>query len=86
MGPLLSEIPHRHGDVPHGFEISVGPNDNQAHYEDYGNATAESSLKLWKSSPKHLNVMINNGIWKDIEWKKIGAAAYGPFANVWFSE
>ena len=86
LGPLLSEKPHRYGDTPHGFEISIGPKDNQAHYEDYDNATAESSLKLWKSSPKHHEVIINKGKWKNIEWKKIGAAVYGPFANVWFSE
>ena len=86
IAPSLSQNTHSHREIPHGFEISIGPKDNQRDFADYDNATAEESLKLWKSSPKHHDVIVNNGKWKDVEWKKIGAAAYGPFANVWVSE
>ena len=74
------------GGIPNSFEISIGPGNKEEPFEKYDNATAKSSLKRWKNSPKHLEVMLNQGKWAKLKWNKIGAATYGPFANVWFSE
>ena len=41
-------------------------------------------LNQWKGSPGHHQVIINNGIWKTIEWKAMGLAIRGEYAVVWF--
>ena len=85
-GPAISEGDQGENGVPHGYEISIGPKGDKKGFEDYEDATEDESMEGWITSPKHRAVIFNEGIWKDIEWTKIGAAAYGPFANVWFSE
>ena len=86
LAPSISNGPRIKNGVPYGYEISIGPVGNKNGFDDYNDAEEEDSVKGWLLSPKHRAVILNEGIWKDIEWKKIGAAAYGPFANVWFSE
>ena len=87
IAPSLPEKLHTTiGEISKGFEISIGPKNTDSPFEKYKNATAKMSLERWKKSPKHLEVIINEGKWKKVKWKKIGAASYGPFANVWFSE
>jgi hypothetical protein len=48
--------------------------------------TPEMALKLWKGSTGHNNVILNKDIWKDLEWKAMGAAIYKGYAVVWFGE
>ena len=64
------------------FEISIGPKGDKTGFDDYEDASEDESVDGWIASPKHRAVLFNEGIWKDIEWTRIGAAAYGPFANV----
>ncbi len=61
-----------------GYEIAarVGPHD----------ITAKKALSLWKKSYGHNSVIINKGIWKQLEWQAIGAAMYKGYAVVWFGE
>ena len=56
------------------------------YYTRLDDAEEKESIDGWMNSPKHKAVILNEGIWKEMKWTKIGGAAYGPFANVWFSE
>jgi hypothetical protein len=41
-------------------------------------------LAQWKNSKGHHEVIINGGIWKQIEWKAMGVAIRKPYAVIWF--
>ena len=58
-----------------GYEI--------AHWHS-GGATPFSALEGWKKSRGHNMVMINRGIWKDVDWKAVGVGIDGQYAVVWF--
>ena len=58
-----------------GYEI--------AHWFSIG-ATPESALEGWKKSKGHNEVMINRGIWKQVEWNAIGIGIKDEYAVVWF--
>lgn len=47
-------------------------------------ATAEPALKGWQKSSGHNPLLVNSGIWKEIEWKGIGVGIYQNYAVVWF--
>jgi hypothetical protein len=58
-----------------GYEIAVFHSEGM---------TPELALELWKSSPGHLNMILNRNKWKKVKWKAIGAAIKGDYALVWF--
>ena len=58
-----------------GFEIAFFSSDG---------AQAEESLAGWKSSAGHNPVIVNEGTWKDVEWKAMGVGIYGNYSVVWF--
>jgi uncharacterized protein YkwD len=58
-----------------GFEI--------AHWSTHGN-DAQTAIYSWKNSPGHNSVMINQGTWKNHEWKAIGIGIFGSYAVIWF--
>jgi hypothetical protein len=63
----------------YGYEIAVS--------SLTGNTiTAENALTSWKGSYDHNDVIINLGIWEDVQWKAIGMGIYKEFAVVWFGE
>lgn len=41
-------------------------------------------LAQWKRSSGHHQVIINQGIWKSVDWQAIGIAIRPPYAVVWF--
>ena len=41
-------------------------------------------LAQWKRSTGHHQVIVNQGIWKEVEWKAIGIGICPPYATVWF--
>ena len=86
LAPSLSNGTRQTNGIPHGFEISIGPVGSKDDFADYDDAEEKESIDGWMNSPKHKAVILNEGIWKEMKWTKIGGAAYGPFANVWFSE
>jgi hypothetical protein len=47
-------------------------------------AFATDILKGWQKSKGHNQVIINGGVWKDIEWTAMGVGVYGEYAVVWF--
>ncbi len=44
------------------------------------------ALELWKGSPGHNAVMLNEGTWADNTWRAVGAGVYGGYAVLWFGE
>lgn len=60
-----------------GYEISAWSS---------GDITENQALEIWKASSGHHNVIINEGVWSNIEWNAIGAAIYKGYAVVWFGE
>jgi hypothetical protein len=62
-----------------------GPGYEIAYYSSAG-ANAEEGLSGWQESPSHNPLLVNTGIWKDIEWKGIGIGIYREYAVVWFGQ
>ena len=60
-----------------GYEIA---------YWNGGGAGASDALAGWKKSKGHNTVIINKGIWKEVQWQAIGIAIYGEYAVVWFGK
>ena len=58
-----------------GYEIAFYSSDG---------AEADEALNGWKKSKSHNPVMINSGIWEQVEWKAVGVGIYGKWAVVWF--
>jgi len=58
-----------------GFEI--------AHWSTYG-TDAQTAFYSWKNSSGHNSLIINQGIWKNHEWKAIGVGIFGSYAVIWF--
>jgi uncharacterized protein YkwD len=48
--------------------------------------SADMALNLWKNSPGHNAVMVNEGIWADNVWKAVGVGIYGNYAVLWVGE
>jgi len=60
-----------------GYEIA---------YWNGGGAGATDALAGWKKSKGHNTVIINKGIWKEVQWQAIGIAIFGEYAVVWFGK
>ena len=60
-----------------GYEIA---------YYHSGGAKADGALTVWKASPGHNTVIVNQGNWKNLKWKAIGIGIYREYAVVWFGE
>lgn len=63
-----------------GFEISYGIDDANLYAE------AEKAFISWKSSSGHNSVIINEGIWSNMQWNAIGIGIYKNYAVVWFGK
>lgn len=59
----------------HGYEISA-----------FNTAPDVDWLAQWKKSTSHHQVLINQSIWKQVEWKAMGLAIRAPYAVVWFGK
>lgn len=58
-----------------GFEIA---------FWSSAGANATDALRGWQSSSGHNAVMVNAGIWKDMNWKAVGIGLDGEYSVVWF--
>ncbi len=56
-----------------GYEIAAG-----------GVNSPEEALCEWTTSTMHHAVIINRGMWRDVDWNAMGAAVYKGYAVVWF--
>lgn len=68
--------------VSAGFEIAFWTNIPFLDPEKY----AALSLKEWKKSPAHHQVIINLPPWDRFTWMAMGVGAYKGYAVVWFGE
>ncbi|MCC6521031.1 MAG: CAP domain-containing protein [Polyangiaceae bacterium] len=65
-----------------GFEIAIGhPGENTGYVLD-----ANRALELWKSSPAHHAVILNQDKWADTTWRAMGAGIVDSHAAVWFGK
>ena len=60
-----------------GYEI--------AYYSSAG-ASAVEGLAGWKKSPSHNPLIVNEGMWSNVNWKAIGIGLYKEYGIVWFGE
>lgn len=60
-----------------GYEI--------AYYSSSG-ANAQEALAGWKVSEGHNPLLVNTGIWKDVNWKAVGIGIDDSYGVVWFGE
>jgi uncharacterized protein YkwD len=51
-----------------------------------GTVTAAAALQAWQADPPHNDVIVNQGIWKDLTWRAIGVWVEDGWASVWFGE
>jgi len=67
-----------------GYEIAHG----YSNYKTYPgvDVTPATALDGWKKSKGHNMVVVNKGIWKEVEWNAIGIGIYKDFAVVWFGK
>ncbi len=49
-------------------------------------ATAESAFRSWRGSSDHNAVILNQGMWKDTQWRALGIGIYQGYAVLWFGE
>ncbi len=59
-----------------GFEILFGANGAAV--------TAAGALQAWQADGPHNDVIVNQGVWKDINWQAIGVWVQDGWAAVWF--
>lgn len=48
--------------------------------------SAQGALASWKTSPAHIDVILNKGAWATRQWKALGAVYGGQYACAWFGE
>lgn len=51
-----------------------------------GSLGPAEALELWKSSPGHNAVMLNEGTWANLTWNAVGVGISGGYAVLWFGE
>ncbi|GAP09167.1 cysteine-rich secretory protein family [Bellilinea caldifistulae] len=61
----------------YGFEIA---------YWHSARATADGAFAAWKASSGHNAVMIEDSIWKGMNWGAMGIGIYQNYAVVWFGQ
>ena len=59
-----------------GFEILFGANGFTV--------TAAEALQSWQADGPHNDVIVNQGVWKDLAWQAIGVWVQDGWAAVWF--
>ena len=51
-----------------------------------GSLGPAEALDLWKGSPGHNAVMLNEGTWANLTWNAVGVGISGGYAVLWFGE
>ena len=72
-------------DKPRELTSYTGDGYEIAYWSSKG-ATAKDGLDGWKKSKGHNAVLVNKGIWRQVEWQAIGIAIQGNYAVVWFGK
>lgn len=61
----------------YGFEIA---------YWHSAQATAAAAFDLWKQSGSHNPIIVEENIWKGMNWRAMGIGIYQNYAVVWFGQ
>ena len=64
-----------------GFEIAIGQPGVVSGYA----LDSQRAVDLWKSSPKHNEVMLNRGPWANMTGRALGAGIIDSHACAWFA-
>lgn len=76
--PIMWNKPKEIANYPgNGYEILYWSSDK---------ATAADALKAWQQDGPHNDVIVNQGIWKNLTWRAIGVWVEDGYASVWFGE
>ncbi len=51
-----------------------------------GSLSPAEALELWKNSPGHNAVMLNEDSWTNLTWNAVGVGIAGGYAVLWFGE
>ena len=62
-----------------GYENAFGATGNYI-------ATAEDALQDWQNCPTHNAVILNQGMWQNLQWNALGIGLYKGFAVLWFGQ
>jgi len=58
--------------------------ENAAYYS--AGITPQYALDMWKNSPGHNAVILNQGQWASVTWQALGAGIYQGYAVIWFGQ
>jgi uncharacterized protein YkwD len=72
-------------DKPKEIAEYMSPGYEIAYYSSAG-ASAIEGLEGWKKSPSHNPLIVNEGMWSNVNWKAIGIGLYKEYGIVWFGE
>ena len=73
-------------EAPQRLGTSYTGNGYENAYSTTGSATAVGALTSWKQSTAHNEVILNQSIWKDVNWNALGVGIYQGYAVIWFGE
>ena len=51
-----------------------------------GQITALTAFNLWKGDPGHNDIILERGIWEDMNWPAMGVGIYEHYAVLWFGD
>lgn len=72
-------------DKPKEIAGYTSPGYEIAYYSSAG-ASAKEGLEGWKKSPSHNPLIVNEGMWSNVNWGAIGIGLYKEYGIVWFGE
>ncbi|OKH30728.1 hypothetical protein NIES2119_30470 [[Phormidium ambiguum] IAM M-71] len=67
------------GYVGNGYENAFGGSGSYI-------ANATDALQAWKNSPAHNAVILNQGMWQNLQWNALGVGLYKGYAVLWFGQ
>lgn len=81
-GPCMWNKPRELTDYQgDGFEIVMFSESSQ--FPDRA-VSPKEAIDAWADSKNHNAVILNKGIWADVEWKAMGVGIHRGFAAMWF--
>jgi uncharacterized protein YkwD len=66
----------------YGYEIAFF---STYQYDETG-SYANDAINQWSRSKGHNSVILNLGLWKDINWQSLGVGIHNGYSTVWFGE
>jgi hypothetical protein len=51
-----------------------------------GEITAEEALRCWQNNSLNNDLIINQGLWQNYQWRAMGIGIYNGYAVLWLGE